>query len=361
MSLNESHTKKSFSKSYYRLFTSTTSSPIINGDLYETIYALYENIFINKIPIISMRIISYYACLPITEFSIKYDNGIMIMYNDDNYIKISSLIPEAKILDMQMNANAIIPNKIPLTDKSIDTPIIKGNILPKNIPRQPRNHKFLEKSVIAKNAIEKNKKEKISSDIGIMTDEKLKYINDNYDFTQEEIKLKMKNKSKKDNLFNTFVSDKKIYPKIKSEVDVGKLREDTINPDYAIKYQLFKILEDRSAINFNNDDNIQNEFEIFTELHKSCTDDEIVENEKINVYVPHNYRYLSEEQKCAWAKKYDMTIDKFEELYVNIQEKSVFSKKKTMEKPFSDSSTETESESSSEDDIEVRRILGILR
>jgi len=51
------------------------------------------------------------------------------------------------------------------------------------------------------------------------------------------------------------------------------------------------------------------------DFDKSC--DKIDSRHQMKVYIPHNYQYLSDDKKEAYAKKYKLSRDEFEKRYVN--------------------------------------------
>lgn len=170
----------------------------------DVIFATYELICTNKIPMDHIRIINHYKSIPTSIFEIIYDNGL-ILVNTENHIKISSIIPEAMILD------TVIDKMITITS-ILDTPVrndpyvshLSNPNMIKNrqvyisrskptskptskSPAKPpanRSNNFLQKSLIAKNAIEQNRTPTKDDD-----DTKLKQFDEQYEADREKKEL----------------------------------------------------------------------------------------------------------------------------------------------------------------------------
>lgn len=130
--------------------------------------------------------------------------------------------------------------------------------------------------------------------------------------TETIIDMVVKNKSQPK--LSVFASDKKSYQKIRDDILAGKMSEQKINPDFVLKYDLFRILEKKSAINFDTDSDIESEFHLFTDFMTNCDSESETENENAatQVYLPHNWDYMSLEQKQQYADNYSMTINELE-------------------------------------------------
>lgn len=398
---------------------STISDPLINSNIYESLkdltIGLYNIIHNNISSIKLIKIASYYESMLFTVFEIVYEHGLII-YNTDNRIKISSIFPEAIILDTiiekllprNIKTNPISSNSPPRVvtahnikkselDYCDSIPDLKNertvpnikNILPKKMPTG-----FSQKSVIAKNAISesKNRKKAIPTEEEL-DKQKMDQFDEEYELEREKKRLDRIKDEQQIKLINIFITDKKMYPLVKADIAIGKMKQELIHPNYIMKYQILKILEDRSVINFNTDTNIQEEFTLFSDLYDSCMEDIIdkktADSPGLNVYVPHNYEYLSEHEKNECAKKYNMNRIEFESKHVaknsaddmiidmqirneknndvaenilnNIQKISDYKSK--IESIFesdteSDSDTDSDSESTSEsDDTDIKQLL----
>jgi hypothetical protein len=108
---------------------------------------------------------------------------------------------------------------------------------------------------------------------------------------------------------------------MKNDIEKGTLKQNQMHPYFVIKYQIFKILEQRGKINFSSNSNISQEYEIFNELQNVCNekdeDDTKIDQSICKVYIPHNYHYMSQDKKEDHAKKYKMTLQQFEDKYIN--------------------------------------------
>lgn len=121
--------------------------------------------------------------------------------------------------------------------------------------------------------------------------------------------------------FKMFESDKGSYIKIKKDIDSGLIKASEVHPFFALKYQIFKLLESRKVINFSKNDNIVDEYKLFRELYEECDEDNQKNNKKCDpvkkVYIPHNYQYMTDTDKELYANKYNLTKTQFEEKYIN--------------------------------------------
>lgn len=134
--------------------------------------------------------------------------------------------------------------------------------------------------------------------------------------------------------FRVFESDKRSYVKMKNDISKGLLQPCDIHPYFTMKYQIFRVLENRKAIDFNSDCNLKSEYEIFRDLYDACDDEKSVRSENVDnnksksegnqqnirqkgVYVPHNYQYMTSEKKEEYAQKFKMTRTEFENKYIN--------------------------------------------
>ncbi|MEM0354233.1 MAG: hypothetical protein QXW79_01490 [Thermoplasmata archaeon] len=198
-----------------------------------------------------VKIIIYYYNLPVSIFNVSFDNGV-VLYNSDNKIKLSSISPQHAALD-------ILITKI-----------------------------FEECSQGVSNI------ENLETNTIEFCDRKVNNIRD-------ELKV--------------FESDKRSYVLIKKDVEEGKITEDEINLFFVPKYQIFRILESRGVINFLNNNKLDEEYRHFKVLYDACKDDESNSREqKVVPYIPHNFQYLSEQEKKSYVEKYHMTMEEFKKI-----------------------------------------------
>ncbi len=345
------------------------------SNLDDLIYELYSILYrISNIEQSDIQIVCYSMGIPVTVLNIDYQNGL-ILYNNENRIKISSILPECtasdtfiakkfdhvdknisvtavsskpspfctKIYDSRVSTmNRAIPNiscspipniscnsisnincnsipnitscQIPniTTETHHDTPIqnkIWSHTTNNNDTTKTRHNNLLNKAKIAQQSVINNK---------IIHKPKKAAFDEDFEAEKERIRNEKILQNKSNEKFRIFESDKKSYQLIKQDILNDKLRSDEINPIFALKYDIFKLLEIRNSINFESNDNISEEYNIFMELYDECVNTEDDDKKSnANVYIPPNYNYMSDEKKNEYAKKYKMTRRQFEEKYIN--------------------------------------------
>jgi hypothetical protein len=80
------------------------------------------------------------------------------------------------------------------------------------------------------------------------------------------------NANKEEENKRIFMSDKKVYKHINKDITTHIIGEDDINPMFIDKFYIFKILDERGKINFQNNENINLEMEHFRELYDALQD-----------------------------------------------------------------------------------------
>jgi hypothetical protein len=256
-----------------------------------------------------IQIICYSLGIPITFFKLDYQNGL-IFYNENNNIKISSIFPECSACDIAIGQRL---NKLSLSETNhLDRKNTIDCAVTQTINNKSRHNNLLTKAKLVQQSVEntnkENKRRKRQKD-----DDRNQ--SQNSKITNEQIP-----QYRSSDKFKVFESDKRSYKLIKKDIMDGTLKSEDINPFFVLKYDIFKILESRNSINFDSNDNINEEYSIFAELYDDCLNIDSTDNEKtktINVYIPPNYNYMSDEKKNEYAKKYKMTRKQFEEKYIN--------------------------------------------
>ncbi|QGR53774.1 hypothetical protein [Moumouvirus maliensis] len=275
---------------YYKIDYDSIYFDKIQNEKYSDLFFLFKDIYSelcskkSKDLVEKMKITKYYMNHAISYFNLKYETGL-IMYNENNIIRICDFFPEFTPMDKIIESLyfKLENEKNDYSRKSISTKT--KNILQE---KKPRNHKFLDKG----------KKEFLVLD----TFNKNSTVNKEKSVPEENKDLIL------------FKSDKNSYKLIKNDIDKGILDSKDINIFFADKFLVFKLLETRNCLNLLNDDNIKTEYELFKELYEP---EENIISEEENIYVPHNYHYISEQEKINHAKKYGMSIEEFENKYVN--------------------------------------------
>lgn len=260
------------------------------NSLEEAAIAVYTILFDHVNPT-EILIHCYYLGIRASTFKVDYRNGLTF-YNNTNNIKVAAIYPVITVLDSLYSEKKQV--EVTKENPFITTP--KPTVSTKGNPfiTSPK---------------EGDKKSPIIETYG---DDH--YRDDHYS-PLVEIDLGSKIPDNVNERERSYLSDKRSYLLIKEDIDKGKLLKDDINPYFVVKYITFKILETRNILDSNSNDNYQKESEIYWDLINSY-DEEIQEEPMKEVYVPHNYNYLSEYQKEEYAKKYNLTVREFEEKHV---------------------------------------------
>ena len=237
-------------------------------------------------------------------------NDNLVMYNEYDTIRLISLFPEYYSLDVVLvnrYSKLKYTNKTaPMHRSSVTAIKTRGNHPMKNISRK-RPEK------LGRNRYDKSEKQNDPQPV-VSHPLEDKYVEDKHDDNiVSDISFKIDNDP--DAKFRMFKSDKQAFFNVKKDVDNGNLDYDDINPAFILKYDIMKVLENRNSLNQDSDDNIHEEYKIFTELYDSYTEPMIhVENEEPKIYIPHDFLYWSNEEKEKLAEKYSMSVQELENL-----------------------------------------------
>lgn len=128
-----------------------------------------------------------------------------------------------------------------------------------------------------------------------------------------------------DEAYNIYNHDKKAYLRIRDDIENNLLSRESIPEFFSDKYEVFRIMDLRNDLNGRQDP--EQEFERFTNLLKVFYECKYDEDTKVNspyqglfsqdqVYVPHNYHYLTDTQKEECANKYGMSKTEFEAKHI---------------------------------------------
>ncbi len=363
---------------YFKLFSTDNiycQDNIIYTNLQHALSGLFYKFFtFPHNSLTNFKIVSYYMDIHLNVFSVEFRNDCFYLIDTDGTIKISSIIPEFSAYDVLYRDKNRITNiqsslysssTQPLINNQTNHPtndiynsnesldqlnkdavqtlnkitqdVKKNQYIKKTLdtkdsnPTQDhdrhakiRHMNFIKRAEMMRESVkqqEKNNKDTKDTN-GTSTVEKINTVDSNKQELpdDETANKKYEERTKKivqnrnNEKMNIFMSDKKVYIQLKKDIENGLFSKDNINPYYVMKYQIFRVLEERKSINFESDENIDNEYKIFTELYDACNEDE---DETVKVYIPHNYHYMTDLQKTEHAKKYKMTREQFEEKYVN--------------------------------------------
>ena len=328
---------------------------IICQSLTDAVFESYNLLIRMKSNLSNMRITILHFHIPITIFKLGYNKGL-VLYNEDNYIKACSIVPSFAPIDMafcrmmdsvydKQNGMDNYPLQVLLTklvqpmsetmtntnmlvEKSASSVNPMGEVNPQKIgsnitatknsgsvhASKTRHTNLLEK---AKNVQEGPEKVKI------VTPKKDRGFDEKFETKKETERTERIEAKRNNENLKVFTSDKKSYVLIKKDLENGSLKRENMNPYFVLKYQIFKILELRKSVDFTNDDNIVQEYELFTSLYDACDDNAKEDCSLINpkpiekIYIPPNYQYMTKEKKEEYAKKYKMSLKQFEDKYIN--------------------------------------------
>lgn len=303
----------SISKIYTILGQSSISYRELNHDnIIDCVSSLYQLMEQNREETINnLKIVCYYGGVPITVYQLAYDHGL-ILHNSHNYIQVSSLFPEIKAIDLllgELITKEILHSSKPIKPAIQETTPMNSLL---NAPQEtkPRHAKMYNRFETAKK-MQQIKSEESSP----IKKNKAKFDEEFENKKENERNIKIL-ENRTNEKFRMFVSDKKSYQNIKQDIEKGLLKPENMHPYFLPKYQIFKILESRNALDFSSNDKIKEEYEIFSQLYNSYLE-ENEEDSTCKVYIPHKYHYMTREEKEEYAKKYKMTLESFEEKYIN--------------------------------------------
>lgn len=240
----------------------------------------------------------YYLNILSNEFNVKH-NDSLFLYNNETSIKVQILYPEFYYFsNIFTKRNPIINTITKKTETAIGTIKSQTPIEPKKNPKVeiPKNEMKLVKKKVTQPLVSKE------------------------DLTSFNLKI-----PEVDKKLSQYISDRESFRKIRNDIELGKMNINDIAPWFSMKYTIFSILDSRGSINFNNKNDyplIEKEhelFEIMLEATEDKEDDIKIELDQ-NIYVPHNYNYLSDDEKNDIASKYNLSRMEFEEKYVKKDE-----------------------------------------
>lgn len=317
---------------------------VIHKTLIDAIFDSYNLLIRMKYNLQYMRITILHYNIPVTIFKIGYNNGL-ILYNEDNFIKACSIAPSFATIDMTlckvMNNKEVCMNNLPLqkllqtTDhhnnvSDLNMAPQKETICQKNITNAKDNNTNIasinEKSKLRHNTFIENAKiaQQQVPNVKINKPIKNKKFDEEFENKKEKERKERIEANRNNENLKVFVSDKKSYVLIKKDLEDGNLKRENMNPYFVVKYQIFKILDSRKSIDFTNDNNIKDEYTLYTTLLEACNDDNSNEDCSLinpkpiaKVYIPHNYQYMTQDKKEEYAKKYKMSLKQFEDKYIN--------------------------------------------
>lgn len=267
-------------------------------DLNNLFRQLYFKLFHTRnVNIDDIVIINYYMDIPVARFNICYQHGL-IMYNDENRIRVSSICPELSAIDVTANYLSKTTNY-----RTIDR-------------RSNTTSRYATNAKIANDLINIKKiSEECSGPKQQWSNPKQEWSNPKQEWSSPKKDISDISKPRGEK-FRIFESDKKSYIQMKNDITRGVLKAEQINPLFVIKYQIFKILESRNSLDVTSNKDIELEYKTFLTLYDICLEDE-EKQDTHKIYVPYNYHYMTDEEKTGYAKKYKLSKHQFEDRYVN--------------------------------------------
>jgi hypothetical protein len=372
MNIKMSSIKTTDFNTIYKLEIKNHSDTFVYKSLPDAVAQIY-NYLINQrgTAFSDIKIMCYYADILASVLDVSYDKEFgLILRSNISYIRLASIYPHLITLDtllkrtIESNSsfayntiencstpisiyarssasnrpptpdftldgsgtnNKLFSNRPPSPDWYIDgkeEPMKIINDFLKNtnsaktpLPKPQRHISLLNK---AKLALEAKQKEQLKEK-PVIAKKESRGFDEEFEEKKENERNQRIESNRQNEKFRIFESDKKAYVRIKEDITKGIIKKEEINPFFDIKYRIFQILESREAINFNSNDKIVDEYNIFSALHQACCEDNecAKQPEPVNkVYIPHNYQYLTNVQKDEYAKKYKMTRKEFEDKYV---------------------------------------------
>ena len=290
----------------------------------QAIEKLYTFLFVNDNFIENYEVVIFHGNICVDILRVKYDSGL-ILYNEQIKLVASILFPSFAVFDIMHSNRKALSHISHDVNQSVEPDFFAKKTPEKNVEKiSPKSHRKINKQNRHANLLKKAAiAEKCSLNSNRKNEERQKKNNKDFDEEFEKKKELVRNekiiKNRNSERFRIFVSDKKVYQSIKKDIQEGKISLDEINPFFVEKFQIFKILESRNVINFDSDNNINSEYEIFIDLYNACNDD-INTDKKIDaqqIYIPHNYHFMTLEKKKEYARKYNMTVKQFEDRYIN--------------------------------------------
>lgn len=324
---------------------------------WQAVQRLYQQCYSYGIQhLTNVKLISHYDCICIETFDVSYDTGI-ILKNNRNTIVTTSIFPEFLVFDSMIrnawNRPLINTSTAPnLCNQKMDT----SN--PIRISKTNSRHPFYEESLkrvhLRRVQEQKLDSQPISPNLDLPVDKPpIVRISE----TEPMVTL-CSNPKPESNTVNKrrceYIDDKRCYLQIKKDIANGRIRPFEIHPVFMFKYEIFKILENREAINIENNDNVDVECAKFAEFMDFCHNEEQEEKpkDKKQSFVPHNFFYLTKEQKQDIASKHNMSLEEYTK-YAEQQEPEPLDYTIKDVKPLLDLDSDSDSSSDSSYDAET--------
>jgi hypothetical protein len=232
-----------------------------------------------KLGLEHIEIIGKYKNMNYVTYNIKYLDSQLVIYNSIDVIRISSICPDLYIFTCQPNIPKVINksnNHPKVSNKPISNP---------KVSNKPNDFSPFDDILKLSGPVESKQTKQIRP-----IESKIPVV--------------------KTDTIETYKTNKKIYKDIKNKLD-----ETDVHPIFLVNYQIFKIMEAKKIISFEDDSNVDNEFIEYEQIN-DVVDQLLDEDVESIVYVPHNYHFMTQEEKKAHVDKYNISLEKFEKEYV---------------------------------------------
>jgi len=133
-----------------------------------------------------------------------------------------------------------------------------------------------------------------------------------------------------------YEANKRAYYMMADEIDKGELSEEKISPLFRDKYPIYRFMDEKGLLD--QDDEYETFLRLFNELYPE--DEEESSNDD---WIPHNYHYLTDEQKEKYKSSKSRHKDEIEEFIEKNVEKKTLPPLSEILKQLGDSDDEVES------------------
>lgn len=354
-------------QTYYQLIVNSTNVSEPYGNLADVFPQLYDRIIklsrsINscnlsmgdlKTMLRGVTIESVYLSVPITNYTIEYDNGL-VMYNEHCVIRVTSLFPQLVVFDKLLadlvkdtktctvaRSPTADPSNKPWRSRSPDPSPPPPN-KPKpwkpqsSVPKRPTKSVLPEPIVdekppklglksrqqqIPKKPLTSVLPQPVANERPVEKDlakdekknHKMTEADELFELEKEKKRNEVIEQNRENEKYRIFENDKKAFVQIIKDVNDGLLSQDDIHPCFVAKYVVFSILKGRDCINFENNNNLKEEYGIFMDLFQNLEyEDPESGQASSSVHIPHNYLFMSDAEKAECAERNNMTREELE-------------------------------------------------
>lgn len=232
--------------------------------------------------------------------------------SNDQVVQNSVYIPEQKIKS-NISKDYVIYHQ---TNKVNKSDILNPDDLFENDPDDKSDDKsddeMLELLKSQIEALEKLKADGIDNmnELNKQQEEKVTKLIDHaaeVNYLKKKLFIKKEQEEEKRNIFK---SDKKTYRMMRDDIKLGRLPREQISPLFKLKYPIFEFLDSKNLLG--PDGEIGEDYFMYTFLHQEQNPPENIYS-KQNLYIPHNYNFLSDDEKAKYSHCIDQKDDMIEQ------------------------------------------------